>query len=213
MSGRHRVQRPRRMRVAMVLVPVRLVWRGTRAAWTPVAGAWARLVASAQARFDRRDEFSDVPLASPQDTAPDPVPVLAATVEDPKEPAAQEPLTPADALHVLHEQQPHLPGMEVHWRIYDGAVTGEVDALAADETRQREIVAQYADVFASEVDERPDGARLSVFAAGDFANVRFVIAAVLIHDDTMPLPAYREAVGTLETQEISDEVLTAVGAR
>lgn len=213
MSGQHRKRAPRRVRVSLVLVPVRLVWRGTRTAWTPVADAWARLVAWAQARFDRRDEFADVALASPQDTAPDPVPVLAAPIEEPEEPAVLEPLAPGDALHVLHEQHPHLPGMEVHWRIYDGAVTGEVDALAADETRQREIVAQYADVFASEVNERPDRARLSVFAAGDFANVRFVIAAILIHDDTMPLPAYREAVGTLETQEISDEVLTAVGAR
>ncbi|MGI5414283.1 hypothetical protein [Actinomadura luteofluorescens] len=213
MSGRHRVQRPRRVRVAMVLVPVRLVWRGTRTAWTPVAGAWARLVAWAEARFDRRDESADVPLASPQETTSDPVPALAAPVEEPAAPAVQEPLTPEDAFEELHAQHPTLPRTKIYWSFWDGAVTGKVDALAADEAGQRAIVAEYAAVFAGEVGESPDGPRLSVFTSGDFANVRFVIAAILIHDDTMPLPAYREAVGTLETQEISDEVLTAVGAR
>lgn len=211
MSGRHRVQRTRRrVRVSLVLVPVRLVYRWTRAAWAPVAGGWSQLVEWAKARFERRDEFADVTLASPQKTAPDPIPVLAApVVEEP----AQEPLAPADALHVLHDQHPNLPGMEVHWRIYDGAVTGEVDTLVADETRQREIVAQYAKVFASEVSEHPDGVHVSVVAHSDFAGVRFVVAAVLIDDDTMPLPAYREAAGTLTTQEISEEVLVEAGVR
>lgn len=212
MSGRHARQRPaRRVRVGLVLVPVRLVWRGTCAAWAPVAGAWTRLVAWAQARFDRRDEFADVTLA-PQDTTPDPLPALAAPVEELEEPA-QEPLPPADALHVLHDRHPNLPGTHLNWRIYDGAVTGEVRALDVDEDGQRAIVAQYATALGSEVTEHPDGVHMSVVAHGDFAGVRFVIAAVLIVDDAMPLPAYREAAGTLETQEISEQVLAEVGVR
>ena len=211
MSGRHRVQRTRRVRVGLVLVPVRMVGRWARAAWAAVAALCVRVTERARARFDDRDPFADVTLA-PQDTTPDPIPVLAAPVVEMEEPV-QEPLTPADAFEALHAHQANLPRAEIYWRFYDGAVTGEVDALAADENRQREIVARYATALGSEVSEHPDGVHVSVVAHGDFAGVRFVVAAVLIVDDTMPLPAYREAAGTLTTQEISEEVLTAVGAR
>jgi hypothetical protein len=211
-SGRHRVQRsPRRAR--LVRVSVRPVCRSARAAWTPAAEAWAWVLAWAKARFERRDPFADVPLAAPQETAPDPIPVLTAPVAEP-EPPTQGPLEPADALHALHDQHPELPGDLLNWRLYDGAVTGEVRALDVDETRQREIVADYAKVFASEVSEHPDRDHLSVVAHTDFAGVRFVVAAILIDGDTMPLPAYREAASTLDTQQIPDEVLAeVVGAR
>jgi hypothetical protein len=212
-SGRHRVQRPApRVRVGLVLVPVRLVCRWTSAAWTAVAALCERATEWARARFDDRDPFADVTLTSPQETAPDPIAVLAAPVVEPEEPV-QEPLAPADALHALHDQHPNLPGDLLNWRLYYGAVSGEVRSLDVDEDGQRAIVAQYADVFATEVSPHVDGPRVSLVAHGEFAGVRFTVVAVLIEDDTMPLPAYRQAAGTLTTQEISEEVLAEAGVR
>ena len=211
MSGRHRVQRTRRVRVGLVLVPVRMVGRWARAAWAAVAALCVRVTERARARFDDRDPFADVTLA-PQARTPDPIPLLAAPVVEPEE-ARQEPLAPADALHALHDRHPELPGDHLNWRLYYGAVSGEVRSLDVDEEGQRQIVAQYATVFATEVSPHVDGLHVSLVAHGEFANVRFTVVAVLIDDDTMPLPAYREAASTLDTQEISERALAEAGVR
>jgi hypothetical protein len=174
---------------------------------TAARPAWGWLVERTLGRFDHRDPFADVAL-DPQTTVPDPLPAPA-----PVEPAdpqpAPAPLAPKQALFTLHGRHPHLPAADVHWRI-DDAVAGEVYALAADEVGQRRIVAAYADVLAVPVTEHVDGAHVTVSATGVFEGCAVTVAAVLIHDDTMPLPAYREAASTLTTQAIPDEVIQGV---
>ncbi|TYK45215.1 hypothetical protein [Actinomadura decatromicini] len=216
MSGRHRVQRRRRVRLTLVIVPSRLVWRSARAAWSPVGRSWRRLVERAQARFERRDPFAEVRLA-PQRTSPDPVPALAAAPVPPTAAPVEQPSTPEQAVRALHGQHPHLPGAKLHWRFGVNAVAGEVNALDADEAGQRDIVTAYAGVLAAPVDEVAEGAHVTVSTTGAFASVAFTITAVLLLDDTMPLPVFEEAAAdptvgddTLSTQAIPDKVLAEV---
>lgn len=213
MSGRHRVQRPaRRVRLALVMVPVRVVWRSLRPAWAPVVDMWARLVERLGDRSE--DPPADMSFA-PQVTSPDPVP---APVEE-QEPI-QEPLTPEQAFRALHDQNPHLPVGHVRWHFFDGAVVGEVYVLDASEAGQREIVGQYAGVLSADLSEHADGPHLIVAVVGEFAKLTFTVAAVLIHDDRMPLPVFDEAAAdptigddTLRTQEISERALAEAGVR
>lgn len=223
MSGRHRVQRPRPVRTVLVL-SVRWAWRTARACLVaPAAGViWLadKVVAWAESRFDERDPFADVELA-PRDTTPDPVPVLAAPVEEPDEPAIQGPLTPAEAHWALHQQHPDLPRDRVRWHFFDGAIGGEVDVLSVGEVGQRATVARYAEAFGAKVTERPDDTHVVVGTVGEFANVTITVTAVILHDDTIPLRVFEEAAAdptigdaTQTTQALSDEVLAeVVGAR
>lgn len=216
MSGRHRVQRPaRRVQVRLLLVPVRIGWRGVRGAWTPVAEAWTRLIERLRERFENTDPFAGVSFAA-STTSPDPIPALPAPVEEPQE-TAQERLTAEQALRALHGQHPHLPGAHIRWHLFDGAVAGEVYALDATEAGQRNLVQQYADALAAEVTEHPDGPHVTVATVGVFAGVTFTIAAVLLHDDTMPLRVFDEAAAdptvgdaTLSTQQIPESLLAEV---
>lgn len=218
MSGRHRVQRHRPARMALV-VSAWLIWRSLRPACKPVGEAWSRLVETLKQRFKNTDPFAGVAFAA-STTSPDPVAALPAPVEDEQE-TELGPLTPEQAFRAIHDRNPHLPASHVRWHFFDGAVAGEVYALDASEDGQREIVKQYAGVFSAAMSEHADGPHLIVAVVGEFANVAFTVAAVLLHDDTMPLPVFDEAAAdptvgddTLTTQHIPERVLAeVVGAR
>lgn len=230
MSGRH--ARPRRQPGRWVLRFVRVSLRRLRPVGAVVAGGWAQLAEVVTKRWKAR--FGDDVWDSTDSGCPacggtgacngGPCPLLnddlPAPVEEPQK-TAQGSLTAEQALRVLHGQHPHLPGAHVRWHLFDGAVAGEVHALDADEEGQREIVGQYAAVLAAEMSEHPDGSHVIVAVVGAFADVAFTVAAVLIHDDTMPLPVFDEAAAdptvgdaTLTTQHIPERVLAeVVGAR
>lgn len=170
-----------------------------------LARAWSRIAGTVTVRWKARygDDVWEGVLPAVEveraESGPEPVPL---------------PLTPEQALRVLHGQHPHLQSSHVRWHFHDGAVFGEVNSLDVDEDGQRRIVNQYAAALAAEPDEVEDGIHITVSASGVYAAVKLRVAAVLIHDPTMPLPAYREAAGTLSTQAIPDDALTeAVGAR
>lgn len=221
MSGAH--ARPRHR-------PARRVWRHVwvslrrlRPLGTPIVGVWSRLVA-AVAEW-RKNQFGDdvwaqVDAENPQATSPDPVPAaLPAPVEEPQKPVPLV-LSPLDVLPVLHGQHPHLPGEHVRWHVYEGHVAGEVYALDVDEVGQRRIVEGYAQVFGAPVTETTDGKHVTVAVMGGFADVTVTVTAVLINDDTMPLPVFEDAAAdptigddTLRTQEISERALAEAGVR
>ena len=195
-----------------VVVSVRLVWRTARTCVVaPAAGAfWLadKVVAWAEARFDNRDPFADVDHVKQQ--APEPVPASQVALPTPTVPPAPLSLPPDEALRALHTQYPDLPCTHVRWHLADDGVLGEVNALDADEAGQRRIVETYAVVLSAPVTETVAGAHVTVAVMGAFADVTVTVAAVLIHDDTVPLPMYREAAGTLTTQAIPDDVLRGV---
>lgn len=201
------------------MVSARLIWRGVRPCLVaPVAGAgWLldKAVAWAEVRFDGGDPFVDVTLAD--EPAPAPQLALPAAAVEP----APLSLPPDQALRALHGQYPDLPGSFVHWHICGDGVLGEVNALDADEAGQRRIVDMYAAVLAAPVTEDTTDAHVTVSVVGVFASVAFTVAAVLLHDDTMPLPVFDAAAAdptvgdaTLTTQHIPERVLAeVVGAR
>lgn len=214
MSGRHRVVKPRRrFGLATVLNPVRAVARWARTGRDAAARVWARLVERARDRFEREDPFAGVTL-DPQATSPDPVPAPE-PIEEP-EPAPLS-LTPDQVLPVLHTQHPHLPAAHVRWHVYDGGVYGQVNSLDADEGGQRRIVGMYAKALAAPVAEQVDGVHVTVAVAGAFGDQTVTVAAVLLHDDTLPLPVFAETTqdptlqdDTQSTQALPDELVREV---
>lgn len=218
MSGAHRIQKPpSRVRLALLLVPVRLVWRAARACFvTPVVGVkWLadRVVAWAEARFDGRDPFADEPLASV--TSPDPIPAaLPAPIEAP----ARRPLrlTPNDAAAALHAEHPHLPWQVLEWRLGDD-VHGQVRSLDCGPDRMRSVVSLYAEALGvAPREDKADEGRAVLTATGEYAGVLFIVSAVFIAEDTLPLRVYAEAAvdetldDTLTTQAIPERVLAEV---
>lgn len=214
MSGRHAVVKARRVRLTLLLVPARVVWRAARACFlAPVDGVrWmaAKVVAWAEARFDSRDPFADEPLA--QVTSPDPIP---AALPAPAEPTAPEPeplcLTPREAFHALRTEHPYLPADCLRWHFGADNIHGEVSALDCGPVQQRAVVNGYAYVLGTEVRERDAGdGHILLTATGVYAGVTVIVTAVQVADDTIPLRVYREATSTQETQAIPERVLAEV---
>lgn len=214
MSGRHAVVKPRRVRLELLLVPARFVWRASRACFlAPVDGVrWLtdRVVAWAEARFDSRDPFADEPLT--QVTSPDPIPVA---LPAPAEPEAPEPapvyLTPREAYTSLHTVHPLLPGHCIRWHFGGDNIHGEVNSLDCNPLEQRAAVNGYADALQVKVREQDAGdGHTLLTATGVHAGVTVIVTAVLLVDDTLPLRVYREATSTQETQAIPQEVLEQV---
>lgn len=207
MSGRHRARKPC-LRVTLVTAPARPVWRGVRAGWGCAARTWARLVERAGDRFDSRDPFAHVTL-DPQTTTPDPAPApMAGALNSVEVTLVATPLTPERALTEI----PNLPGSPVRWRLRDGVVVGEVDALKLDGDGQRRIVNLYAHGLGGEVTTVEEHDRTIVSTTATFRGVPVTVTAVLAHGDTIPLRVYRESLSTQETQvippELVEEVLT-----
>lgn len=200
MSGAHRIQKPPpRFRLAVLLVPARVVWRAARAAGIQVAD-WRRQAAIWwEARWDRRDPFADEPLASPAPAAPIPV------ADEPEPEPAPLHLTPEEALRSLHTEHPHLPGEHITWRIAGGVVLGEVNPLDRSPVQQRADVLAYAVALNVGAATREVDDHLVLACVGDYADATFVVQAKQIRDDdTIPLRVYRETSSTLETQAIPD---------
>lgn len=206
MSGRHRVVKPRRRYVVALVVPAQAVRRWLLAAHAATARAWARLVERATERFEAGDPFAGVHL-DPQVTSPDPVPAPAPVVEPEPAPVT---LTPEQALPVLHTQHPHLPVAQVLWHVTPMGVSGEVNALEADDATRRRIVVMFSDALGAPVEEAQDVENVTVYVTAEVGGVPLTVAAVIPHADTIPLRVYRESASTQETQQIPDEVLREV---
>lgn len=213
MSGAHRIQKPpSRFRLTLLLMPVRVVWRAARAAYTTVTDWRRQASAQLRDRWDRRDPFVVEPAASV--TSPDPIP---AALPAPVEPAAPEPepeplfLTPREAYHSLRTEHPYLPAEYIRWHFGADSIHGEVNALDCGPVQQRAVVNGYAYVLGTEVRERDAvNGHILLTATGVYAGVTVIVTAVQVADDTIPLRVYREATSTQETQAISQEVLEQV---
>lgn len=217
MSGRHAVVKPHRFRLAVLLAPARVVWRAVRACLVaPVAGMyWVadQVVAWSEARFESHDPFADEPLA--QVASPDPIPAaLPAPVEAP----ARKPLrlTPNDAAAALHAEHPHLQWQVLEWRLGDD-VHGQVRSLDCGPDRMRAVVSLYAEALGvAPREDKADEGRVVLTATGEFAGVLFIVSAVFIAEDMVPLRVFEAAAedetltDTLTTQAIPERVLAEV---
>jgi hypothetical protein len=212
-SGRHAVVKPRRVRLTLLLVHARVVWRAARAAGATV-GDWRRQAAARlRDRWENRDLFADEPAASA--TSLDPIP---AALPAPVEALARKPLrlTPNDAAATLHAEHPHLPWQVLEWRLGDD-VHGQVRSLDCGPDRMRAVVSLYAEALGvAPREDKADEGRVVLTATGEYAGVLFIVSAVFIAEDTIPLRVYAEAAvdetldDTLTTQAIPEKVLAEV---
>ena len=219
MSGAHRIVKPPRApRLVWLLVPVRLAVRYTEPAWRPVAAGCRWLAARAEARFDNRDPFE--PDTETSVTSPDSIPAELAAAELAPAPAVKPlRLTPDEAAAALHTEHPHLPWQVLEWRI-NGDIHGQVRSLDCTPDQMRSVINLYAEAL--NVDPREDQAdegRTVLTATGEYAGVLFIVSAVFISADVVPLRVYDEAAGdetlddTLTTQLIPERVLAEVLGR
>jgi len=218
-SGRHAVVKPRRFRLAVLLVPARVVWRAVRATgvtvgdWRRQAAAWLQTRwARLQDRWDRRDPFAVE--AAPSETSPDPIPAALPTPVEAAVPE-HEPellrLTPREALAAFHTVHPLLPAENLRWNLGADSVHGEVSSLDCTPAQQRKAVEDYATALETQWKEQDAGdGHILLTATGVHAGVTVIVTAVLLVDDTIPLRVYREATSTQETQAIPERVLAEV---
>jgi hypothetical protein len=212
-SGRHAVTKPRRFRLTLLLVPARVVWRAARAVGTTM-GDWRRQAAARlRDRWENRDLFVDEPAASV--TSPDPIP---AALPVPVAAPARKPLrlNPNDAAAALHAEHPHLPWQVLEWRLGDD-VHGQVRSLDCGPDRMRAVVSLYAEALGvAPREDHADEGRILLTAAGEYAGVLFIVSAIFIAADTVPLRVFAETeedetlTDTLTTQAIPERVLAEV---
>jgi hypothetical protein len=224
-SGAHRIQKPpHRFRLAILLVPARVVWRAVRAAGATLADRRRRAAAWLQARrdrlqdrWDRRDPFAVE--ASALVTSPDPIPAALPAPAEPTPEREPEPLylTPREAFHALRAEHPYLPAENLRWHFGADNLHGEVNALDCGPVQQRAVVNGYAYILNTEVRERDAGdGHILLTATGVYAGVTVIVTAVLLVDDTIPLRVFEEAAedetltDTLTTQAISPKALAEV---
>lgn len=228
MSGAHRIQKPRRRPVIVVRLPGRyaLATLANLRMHMAAARAWCSchiddVLDWLDERFTRRTEdFWAEPAASVTSTDPSPAALPAPVEPAPeREPALDhEPvrLTPNDAAAALHAEHPHLPWQVLEWRLGDD-VHGQVRSLDCGPEQMQAVVELYATALgvASRRDQADEG-RVVLTATGEYAGVLFIVSAVFIAEDTVPLRVYDEAAedetltDTLTTQAIPQSVLEQV---
>lgn len=211
--------KPSRFRLVVLLVPARVVWRAARAAGVTVADWWRQAAAWWEVRWNRRDPFVDEPPATSTSTSTSPDPIPASLAADtPAVPPVRKPLrlTPNDAAAALHAEHPHLPWQVLEWRLGDD-VHGRVRSLDCGPEQMQAVVELYATALGvAPRKDRADEGRVVLTATGEFAGVLFIVSAVFISANTVPLRVYDEAAGdktlddTLTTQAIPERVLAEV---
>jgi hypothetical protein len=221
-SGAHRIQKPHGRLVLAVRLPGRYALAAFANLRMHMAAArdwFSRHIDDVldwlDERFTRRTEdFWAEPPAS--ETSPDPIPAEASVVEHATALARPSHLTPNDAAAALHAEHPHLPWQVLEWRIGDD-VHGQVRSLDCAPNQMREVVELYAAALGAGLrEDQADEGRTVLTATGEFAGVLFIVSAVFISADTVPLLVYEETAedesldDTLTTQVISPRVLAEV---
>lgn len=216
MSGRHAVQRFEDYQdFRPPLRPVLAAWDWL--VWHTLNGfMW---VISRIAGEDLWVRSADGPAMEPAAPMPAPAPVPAAlSVDDSAPTLASTPvrLAPKDAAAHLNAENHPLPWEVLEWRIGDD-VHGQVRSLDCGPDRMRAVVSLYAEALGvAPREDKADEGRVVLTAAGEYAGVLFIISAVFIAEDTIPLRVFAEAAedesltDTLTTQAIPDRVLEEV---